>query len=231
MESRLTVSSGITFPAPGGPVGIYLYWLPLGAGGVGFVRLNGRLYEAIKARVEGRSRLDIYHTALLIQLAEARYVVENAWPSPDADIASRGVVLEGPVFSNRLGRYRPFRYEVRSWRNGVIEDADDAVEIDLVDENPARGQRIIHLASRVPAMRWGRDDLQAGEMWNSNSVISYLLTRSGVDVESILAPPGGRAPGWEAGIYAARLQQRDDEVNDERGTPWRPDASAQRLRL
>jgi hypothetical protein len=31
----------------GGHFGIDLYWLPLGAGG-NFVRLNGRVYEAIK---------------------------------------------------------------------------------------------------------------------------------------------------------------------------------------
>jgi hypothetical protein len=216
MESRRALSPGIISPTPGDRVGIYLYWLPLGAGGVGFVRFNGRLYETIKAHVEGRRTLDIYHTALLIQLAEGRYIVENAWPSPDADIASRGVVLEGPVFSNRLGRYRLFRYEVRRWRDGEIEDADDAVKIDLVDENPARAKLILQLTARVPAMRWGRDDLHVGEMWNSNSVISYLLTRSAVNVESILAPAGGRAPGWDAGIYAARSQEGDYEANDER---------------
>jgi hypothetical protein len=38
------------------------YWLPLGAGGW-FVRLNGRLWEAIQARLEHRRPLDLYHTA------------------------------------------------------------------------------------------------------------------------------------------------------------------------
>jgi hypothetical protein len=38
-----------------------LFWIPLGAGGNGFVRLNGRMYEAIKARRERRPRLDLYH--------------------------------------------------------------------------------------------------------------------------------------------------------------------------
>jgi len=37
----------------GGHFGIDLYWLPLGAGG-NFVRLNGRVYEAIKARLDRR---------------------------------------------------------------------------------------------------------------------------------------------------------------------------------
>ena len=30
---------------------------------------------------------------------------------------------------------------------------------------------------------WGRDEFKVGEMWNSNSVISWLLERSGIGVE------------------------------------------------
>jgi hypothetical protein len=44
-------------------------------------------------------------------------------------------------------------------------------------------------------------------MWNSNSLISWLIARSGLDVESIRPPVGGRAPGWRAGIVVARRQQ------------------------
>jgi len=40
-----------------------LYWLPLGAGGHS-VKHNGRVFEAIVARKEGRPALDIYHSAL-----------------------------------------------------------------------------------------------------------------------------------------------------------------------
>ena len=43
--------------------GIELYWLPLGAGGW-FVRLNGRIYEAVNALAERRRPLDLYHSAL-----------------------------------------------------------------------------------------------------------------------------------------------------------------------
>ncbi|MEO6122413.1 MAG: hypothetical protein ABIR32_01790, partial [Ilumatobacteraceae bacterium] len=50
---------------------------------------------------------------------------------------------------------------------------------------------------------WGRDDLDAGEMWNSNSVTSWILFRAGVDT-TVLAPPnGGRAPGWNAVLVVA----------------------------
>ncbi len=41
-------------------------------------------------------------------------------------------------------------------------------------------------------------------MWNSNSFVAWLLERSGIDASAINPPPGGRAPGWIAGIIAAR---------------------------
>jgi hypothetical protein len=100
-----------------GEASIELYWFPLGAGGW-FVRLNGRTWEAIHARLEHRRPLDLYHTALVVRLPEGRFVVENCWPIPDGDGPSRGVLVEGPVGSRRLGRWRVFRYEVRRWRDG-----------------------------------------------------------------------------------------------------------------
>jgi hypothetical protein len=44
-------------------------------------------------------------------------------------------------------------------------------------------------------------------MWNSNSLISWLIALSGLDVESVNRPLGGRAPGWNAGVVTARRQQ------------------------
>ncbi len=186
------------------PAGVDLYWIPLGAGGVGFVRMNGRLYEAVHARLEGRIPLDLYHTALEVHTPDGRFIIENAWPSPDADRASRGVVMEGPVFGHRIARLRLFRYEVRSWRDGVIADAADAVGGPRrLTADPAIARQVLDLVDSVPAMVWGRDQLGAGEMWNSNSVISWLLTRSGFAAAEIRPPQGGRAPGWRAGIVAA----------------------------
>ena len=40
-------------------------------------------------------------------------------------------------------------------------------------------------------------------MWNSNSVIAWLLVRCGLDLGAIQPPLGGRAPGWNAGVTAA----------------------------
>ena len=45
-------------------------------------------------------------------------------------------------------------------------------------------------------------------MWNSNSVVAWLLARTGLPVDEITPPPGGRAPGWRAGLVAARRQQQ-----------------------
>ncbi len=97
---------------------IELYWLPLGAGGW-FVRLNGRIWEAVHALLERRRPLDLYHTALQVRLPEGRFVVENCWPILDADPASRGVVVEGPVASRRLGRLRVFRSATRCAAGGT----------------------------------------------------------------------------------------------------------------
>ena len=56
----------------------------------------------------------------------------------------------------------------------------------------------------MPTPVWGRDELGTGEMWNSNSVIAWAIARSGIDVEAIPPPEGGRAPGWHAGLIVAR---------------------------
>jgi hypothetical protein len=182
---------------------IELYWLPLGAGGW-FVKLNGRIWEAIHARLEHRRPLDLYHTALVVRVPEGRYVVENCWPIPNADGPLRGVLVEGPVFSRRLGRWRTFRYEVRCWPDGIIADADEAVASpQRLSDEPAVARRMLGLVGSVPSPVWGRDQLRTGEMWNSNSVIAWLLASSGLPTDPIRPPAGGRAPGWQAGLAMA----------------------------
>jgi hypothetical protein len=198
--------------------GIELYWLPLGAGGW-FVRLNGRIWEAVHALLERRRPLDLYHTALQVRLPEGRFVIENCWPIPDADPASRGVVVEGPVASRRLGRWRVFRYEVRRWRDGVIADIGEAVASpQLLSDDPLRARRLLDLVGSLPSPVWGRDELGAGEMWNSNSVISWLLERSGLSAGAVAPPAGGRAPGWQAGLLAARRRAPVQVVVEDRAS-------------
>jgi hypothetical protein len=182
--------------------GIDLYWLPLGAGGHS-VRLNGRAFEAVAARLERRPPLDLYHSALIVRVPEGAYVIEQAPAGHDG--GERGVVAEGPVGSRRAGRLRIFRYEVRRWRGGTIPDIDEAVESPRrLSDDPDAARRVLELTAHVPTPVWGRDELGAGEMWNSNSTIAWLIARAGLDAESVLPPPGGRAPGWRAGVVTAR---------------------------
>jgi hypothetical protein len=187
--------------------GVDLYWLPLGAGGHS-VRLNGRVFEAVAARLQRRSPCDLYHSALVVRAPEGRFVIEQA-PIRDNNGGERGVVAHGAVGSRRAGRFRIFRYEVRRWRDGVIPDIGEAVESpQQLTGDPLLAQRVLDLVPAVPTLVWGRDESQAGEMWNSNSLISWLIARSGLHAESVRPPAGGRAPGWDAGLVVARRQQR-----------------------
>jgi hypothetical protein len=200
-----------------------LYWLPLGAGGHS-VRLNGRLFEAVAARLERRAQCDLYHSALEVRVPEGRFVIEQA-PVRDRDGSARGVVAEGAVGSRWAGRVRIFRYEVRCWPGGIIPDVDEAVESpQRLTNDPDLARRVLDLASRVPTAVWGRDDLATGEMWNSNSVIAWLLARSGVSTDTIQPPAGGRAPGWDAGLVVAR-RERGFSAAPFRSRPEAPVAS------
>ena len=89
--------------AAGRPRAADLYWLPLGAGGH-FVKLNGRVYEALVARLERRPASDLYHSALQVEVAEGTFVIEQA-PVHDWSGKQRGVVAEGAVGSRWAGRF------------------------------------------------------------------------------------------------------------------------------
>jgi hypothetical protein len=184
--------------------GIDLYWLPLGAGGHS-VRLNGLVFEALAAHLQHRGRADLYHSALEVHVPEGRFVIEQApaWGTS----GERGVVAEGPVGIRAAGRFRLFRYEVRRWRDGVIPDIAEAVESpQRLSDDTEQAQRLLELVPQMPTPVWGRDELHTGEMWNSNSFISWLITRSDLDVDTVRLPQGGRAPGWHAGIVLAKRQ-------------------------
>lgn len=180
-----------------------LFWLPLGAGGH-FVAFNGRCYETLLARVQRRPAQPLFHAALTIQTQAARYVVELA-PVIGMGDRPRGVVATGPVGARWAGRSKAFRYEVRLWDGGEIPDIAYAVDSPVrLSTDPAVVGRLLTLAPTVPRLTWGRDESGTGDMWNSNSVISWLLVRGGVgEAVSIQPPQGGRAPGWDAGIAVA----------------------------
>jgi hypothetical protein len=190
------------------PSAVDLYWLPLGAGGH-FVRLNGRFYEALAARVQRRARCDLYHSALQVEVPEATYVIEQT-PVPDLSGTDRGVVAGGAVGSRWAERFRIFRYEIRLWRGGRIPDVAEAVDSpQRLSADEARARRVLEVVSLVPTPVWGRDELKTGEMWNSNSVIAWVIASSGIDASSVMPPAGGRAPGWDAGLVVARRNENE----------------------
>ncbi len=146
---------------------------------------------------------DLYHSALEVRVADARYVIEMT-PIPDTDAPARGVVAEGPVGLRVAGHLRLFRYEVRRWRGGAIPDIGEAVDSPVqLSDSDADARRLLALVPDVPTLVWGRDELHVGDMWNSNSVTSWLIARTGLETASIVPPGGGRAPGWTAGLVAA----------------------------
>ncbi|MQW74893.1 hypothetical protein GHK92_03325 [Nocardioides sp. dk4132] len=196
--------------------GVDLYWLPLGAGdNTGCVRVSGRLYESLAARREHRAPVPLFHSALEVQYAGETYALEMA-PVWTGSAAGHGVVCEGPVGLACLGRSRLFRYEVRCWRGGAIPDLEEAVGgAQRLSTDPLRAERLLAVVSDFPAATWGRDELGAGEMWNSNSLVAWLLARSGHHPEALTPPRHGRAPGWAAGLaVAAREEQGRADPQD-----------------
>ncbi len=141
----------------------------------------------------------------MVSVDDVQFAIEMA-PVVDARGDSRGVVTGGPVGLRSLRRFRLFRYEIRRWRNGSLPDADATQSSVIVSTDPLTARRLLDLVPLVPTPTWGRDELDAGEMWNSNSVTSWLLATAGIEAERIAMPAGGRAPGWDAGlVIAARM--------------------------
>jgi len=179
-----------------------LYWIPLGAGGHS-VRFNGKVYEAVAAHIQHRPRRDIYHAALTVQVSDGFFAIEMT-PVPNCRPWERGVVAEGAVGARWARRLRVFRYEVRRWRDGVVPDLSYSAAQVRVTDDESLAQAVLQALPSVPTPVWGRDELRAGEMWSCNSIISWTLTRAGIDAAAIALPPRARAPGWDAGIAVAQ---------------------------
>jgi hypothetical protein len=158
------------------------------------------------AMIERRPACDLYHSALQVEIPEARFVIEQA-PVADLSGEQRGVVAAGSVGTSWAGRFRIFRYEIRLWLGGNIPDVAEAVDSpQRLTTDQDRARCVLGVVAQVPTPVWGRDELGTGEMWNSNSVIAWVIARSGLDTASIQPPAGGRAPGWNAGLEAARRE-------------------------
>lgn len=195
-----------------------LYWIPLGAGG-NCVRFNGRVYERIVAAYEHRPPVDLVHSALKIRVDGTTYAVEMG-PVWNVTAPERGVVCEGAVGARALGRLRAFRYEVRCWPDGEIPDLDEALGAPVrVNADPVLVAEVLRAIPQVPPLTWGRDELRAGDMWNSNSLVSWVLAKTGHDMDVIAPPDGTRAPGWHAGLVLAERQGVASSQNRKRVSP------------
>ena len=184
-----------------------LYWSPLGVG-AHIVRMSGKLFEFLVDLVQHRKSCNLYHSVLIVRVSNDRYIIEQA-PAPDLNPERRGVLAGGPVGMRWLGKCRVFRYELRCWKDGVIPDIDEAVASPVrVTEVLTIAELILEVLPSIPTPVWGRDDARIGEMWNSNSVISWALTKSGVDATMVQSPAAGRAPGWNAGVTIAKRESQ-----------------------
>jgi hypothetical protein len=188
-----------------------LYWIPLGAGdGIGarVVHFSGGIYERLKALIDRRSPQRLFHAALVAETSTGRWVVEMT-PVPRAGAAEeRGVVVGGAVGSRLLGRARIFRYEIRRWCGGVIPDIGYAIESPvLISSDAGEVAHVLSLVPEVPPNVWGRDEARTGDIWNSNSVVSWTLARASCIDRAGRPPQQGRAPGWDAGVTIARRPQ------------------------
>lgn len=211
--------------------GVDLYWLPLGAGGHS-VRLNGIAYEALIAGLQRRRPCDLYHSALEVRAPSGRFVIEMT-PLRAGEGTEADIVAFGAVGSRWVGRFRIFRYEVRRWLDGYIPDVAESVDSPRqLSADPKTSQRVLDLVPQVPTPVWGRDEMRTGDMWNSNSLIAWLLIQSGIDGGSIRPPKGGRAPGWQAGLVVARRAiEVDSRPPEHPGQPALQDEDAPSAKL
>ncbi|HEX2103103.1 MAG TPA: hypothetical protein VHF51_05595 [Solirubrobacteraceae bacterium] len=122
---------------------------------------------------------------------------------PDADEASRGA------------------YEVRCWRGGSIPDVAEAVGgAHRLTTDSRAARRLLDAVARLPVPVWGRDELNAGDMWNSNSMIARVIATAGLSTADLRPPLHGRAPGWHAGLQAAARGGRPTPDGVRRPARW-----------
>lgn len=181
-----------------------LFWLPVGAGGH-IVKHTSRWWELVRVRREHRDPRPLFHAALEVFDGDARYMIEMT-PAWGQRATSRGVVATGPVGVRWLGVSPFFRYEVRRWKGGDIPDRSWAIGAPMRFPLTRSGAReLLARVPSVPRLTWGRDVFGTGDMWNSNSLIAWLLHTAGIDADRLDPPKGGSAPGWRSGITAARV--------------------------
>lgn len=177
--------------------------MPVGAGGF-VVRHTSWWWELAEARRAHRPARPLFHAVLEVAVDDTRHVIEMAptWGVPA--VPDRGVVVSGPVGLRFLGFTRLFRYEVRCWRDGDIPDRAWApAPPTTVSVDAAAARTILNRVKTVPALTWGRGIPSVSDMWNSNSLVAWLLATARISTTGLCPPEDGRAPGWRAGLAVA----------------------------
>ena len=190
---------------------VELWWLPVGAGGT-IVAHTSRWWEQLRAYRERRPPRQLLHAALELFTGDQRYVIEMMpqWGQPPE---ASGVVATGPVGLRMLGRFRMFRYQARAWPQGILPDREYAVAAPtVIPLSPAQARTLLDTLHTLPIHTWGRSLAPSGDMWNSNSLVAWILCQVGIDATTITPPVGGDAPGWAAGVVAATLHRQSDAV-------------------
>ena len=175
--------------------------MPVGAGTPRLQRASLRLWEAFEAARARRTRTVLYHSALKLH-TEGRTRTLELMPA-FIDSASPPL-LTGPVGAGLAGPPRPLPHQrVCTHRGGAPPRRWGGERAQGLAHDESVARAIIALAPAVPPYTWGRRVRGTSEMWTSDSVISWLLLRAGVDLAAMHIPAGGRAPGWEAGLEVA----------------------------
>ena len=182
-----------------GPCECYvkLYWVPVG--GTSVTDLLDFIANLLIDNPGGKT---IYHSALRVQFEEGgeckQYVIELTETAESPPERRRvGETVEHNIFG-------PFDYTIRLFRNGQIEDEAHATQPIELTTDCGIASNIAKLveAEDVPDLGYGdKVGTRSGatDRWTSNSVVSWLLQRTGLNPGGIFPPSGGIAPGWDAG--------------------------------
>jgi hypothetical protein len=180
-----------------------LYWLPVAAGTLSPVRRwSLACWEWLDAKAHRRRPGALYHAALKLGLEDgATYTLEL---TPAFVGNGEQPLMTGPVGVRGADRFRFFRYQLLALCTDWLPDEDWTVAYVRLGSGSEAARRVLALAPSVPKYTWGWRAPGTHEMWTSDSVISWLLVRADLGLDGVTPPADGRAPGWFAGIEAAK---------------------------
>ena len=192
-----------------------LYWLPLGAGG------HSVRVQRPHLRGGGRSPRCAAAAPSVTTSTTRRSTGDDAGGHPTQSRWSAAKALVSAEAADHGAVAGGARGQPPARPLGAVSIRDPLLSVAARSQTSRRRLRAPAAADRRPCSCSGgsvlelvplRSDLrsggwtrsQTGEMWNSNSLVSWLLVSHRPDVgRADRLPVGGRAPGWQAGIAVA----------------------------